>query len=142
MPISAHAHWHSTQNMLYACAEGFALSAFYLGQWSVQEPLSPRLATANSPVGHWPPLLSVSFPEYFSFIAPNLVCVINNNNNNNNNNRTVFPTSLLYAEASQLRTDIVKVKKHFTFSYKKKRVILTQLDDVRTRKIPTVWTAR
>ena len=44
-------------------------------QWSVQEPLSPRLATGYSPVDHW---CSLSF-----FLAPNFG-VFNNNNNNNN----------------------------------------------------------
>ena len=49
-------------------------------QWSVQEPLSPRLATGYSPVDHW---CSLSVLFLFS-LAPNFG-VFNNNNNNNNN---------------------------------------------------------
>ena len=50
-------------------------------QWSVQEPLSPRLATGYSPVDHW---CSLSVLFLFS-LAPNFG-VFNNNNKNNNNN--------------------------------------------------------
>ena len=45
-------------------------------QWSVQEPLSPRLATVYSPVDH---RCSLSVLFLFS-LAPNF-CVFNNNNN-------------------------------------------------------------
>ena len=45
-------------------------------QWSVQEPLSPRLATGYSPVDHW---CSLSVLSHFP-LAPNFG-VFNNNNN-------------------------------------------------------------
>ena len=44
----------------------------YIYQWSVQEPLSPRLATGYNPVDHW---CSLSALFIFS-LAPNLVCLI------------------------------------------------------------------
>ena len=50
-----------------------------MGLWSVQEPLSPRLATGQSPAGHWstlPASLLSSFSlSSFSCIAPYLVCI-------------------------------------------------------------------
>ena len=51
--MNCHAHSHNIISLsfsfiLYSCG--------CLGQWSVQEPLSSRLATGYSPVGHWSPL--------------------------------------------------------------------------------------
>ena len=80
------------------CLYSSSVSVLLSGWLLVQEPLSPRLATGQSPAAHWPAqclLLSLLYcssyvsPLFSSLslpysIAPSLVCVAMNNNNNNN----------------------------------------------------------
>ena len=65
-------HAYSLISLYFVSFLFFSLfSCGYLGQWSIQEPLSPRLATGYSPVGYWLPLsIFVSLPVSFSLIAP------------------------------------------------------------------------
>ena len=71
-------HRASTDALIYISHFLF-LCCTCVGQWSVQEPLSPRLATGQSPAGHWstlPASLLSSFSlSSFSCIAPCLVCI-------------------------------------------------------------------
>ena len=55
-----------------------SLFSLWVVQWSVQEPLSPRLATGYSPEGHW---FTCHLHPFHS--AP-VFGVYNNNDNNNN----------------------------------------------------------
>ena len=48
-----------------------------MGQWSDQEPLSPRLATGKSPADYWSICIVIDILLFFCFCcAPILVCVI------------------------------------------------------------------
>ena len=78
--------WYILSPLFSASSSSLSFILFYFNfyscgcirvyQWSVQEPLSPRLATGYSPVDHW---CSLSVLFLFS-LAPNFG-VFNNNNN-------------------------------------------------------------
>ena len=54
-----------------------------MGQWSDQEPLSPRLATGKSPADYWSICIVIDI-LLFLFLLCTYLGVCNNNNNNNN----------------------------------------------------------
>ena len=48
-----------------------------MGQWSDQEPLTPRLATGKNPADYWSICIVIDILRFFCFCcAPILVCVI------------------------------------------------------------------
>ena len=47
-----------------------------MGQWSDQEPLSPRLATGKSPADYWSICIVIDILIFCFCYAPILVCVI------------------------------------------------------------------
>ena len=60
-----------------------------MGQWSDQEPLSPRLATGKSPADYWSICIVIDI-LLFLFLLCTYLGVCNNNNNNNNNNKSAI----------------------------------------------------